>query len=69
MGIDMEYVKEYWGITEYYKSGVLHRDLPAVISVRGDLEYWKKTENVTVIMVRLLYERTAYVRGIKTEYI
>ena len=40
----MEYVKEYWGITEYYKNGVLHRDgdLPAVISARGDLEYWKK---------------------------
>ena len=39
----MEYVKEYWGITEYYKNGVLHRDgdLPAVISARGDLEYWK----------------------------
>ena len=33
----MEYVKEYWGITEYYKNGVLHRDgdLPAVITVRG----------------------------------
>ena len=43
MGIDMEYIKEYWGITEYYKNGVLHRDgdLPAVISARGDLEYWK----------------------------
>ena len=41
--INMEYVKEYWGITEYYKNGVLHRDgdLPAVISARGDLEYWK----------------------------
>ena len=39
----MEYIKEYWGITEYYKNGVLHRDgdLPAVISARGDLEYWK----------------------------
>ena len=39
----MEYVKEYWEITEYYKNGVLHRDgdLPAVISARGDLEYWK----------------------------
>ena len=39
----MEYVKEYWGNTEYYKNGVLHRDgdLPAVISARGDLEYWK----------------------------
>ena len=39
----MEYVKEYWGITEHYKNGVLHRDgdLPAVISARGDLEYWK----------------------------
>ena len=42
----MEYVKEYWGITEYYKNGVLHRDgdLPAVISARGDLEnvgIWK----------------------------
>ena len=39
----MEYVKEYWGITEYYKNGVLHRDgdLPAVISALGDLEYWK----------------------------
>ena len=33
----MEYVKKYWGITEYYKNG----DLPAVISARGDLEYWK----------------------------
>ena len=43
MGINMEYVKEYWGNTEYYKNGVLHRDgdLPAVISSRGDLEYWK----------------------------
>ena len=41
--INMEYVKEYWGITEYYKNGVLHRDgdFPAVISARGDLEYWK----------------------------
>ena len=41
--INMEYVKEYWGNTEYYKNGVLHRDrdLPAVISARGDLEYWK----------------------------
>ena len=40
----MEYIKEYWGITEYYKDGILHRDgdLPAVISARGDLEYWKK---------------------------
>ena len=40
---DMEYVKEYWGNTEYYKNDVLHRDrdLPAVISARGDLEYWK----------------------------
>ena len=30
--INMEYVKEYWGNTEYYKNGVLHRDgdLPAV---------------------------------------
>ena len=39
----MEYVKEYWGNTEYYKNGVLHRDgdLPAVISARGDLEYYK----------------------------
>ena len=39
----MEYVKKYWGNTEYYKNGVLHRDgdLPAVISARGDLEYWK----------------------------
>ena len=39
----MEYTKEYWGITEYYKNRVLHRDgdLPAVISARGDLEYWK----------------------------
>ena len=39
----MEHVKEYWGNTEYYKNGVLHRDgdLPAVISARGDLEYWK----------------------------
>ena len=39
----MEYIKEYWGITEYYKNGVLHRDgdLPAVISARRDLEYWK----------------------------
>ena len=39
----MEYVKKYWRITEYYKNGVLHRDgdLPAVISARGDLEYWK----------------------------
>ena len=39
----MEYIKEYWGNTEYYKNGVLHRDgdLPAVISARGDLEYWK----------------------------
>ena len=39
----MEYVKEYWGNTEYYKNGVLHRDgdLPAVITARGDLEYWK----------------------------
>ena len=39
----MEYVKEYWGNTEHYKNGVLHRDgdLPAVISARGDLEYWK----------------------------
>ena len=38
----MEHVKKYWGITEYYKNGVLHRDgdLPAVISARGDLEYW-----------------------------
>ena len=38
-----EYVKVYWGNTEYYKYGVLHRDgdLPAVISARGDLEYWK----------------------------
>ena len=43
MGINMEYVKEYWGNTEYYKNGVLHRDgdLPAVISARGDLEYYK----------------------------
>ena len=43
MVINMEYVKEYWGNTEYYKNGVLHRDgdLPAVISARGDLEYWK----------------------------
>ena len=40
---EMEYVKEYWGNTEYYKNGVLHRDgdLPAVITVRGDKEYWK----------------------------
>ena len=40
----MEYgVKVYWGNTEYYKNGVLHRDgdLPAVITARGDLEYWK----------------------------
>ena len=39
----MEYIKEYWGNTEHYKNGVLHRDgdLPAVISARGDLEYWK----------------------------
>ena len=39
----MEYVKKYWGNTEYYKNGVLHRDgdLPAVISARGDLEYYK----------------------------
>ena len=39
----MEYIKEYWGITEYYKNGVLHRDgdLPAVITVRGHKEYWK----------------------------
>ena len=66
----MEYVKEYWGITEYYKNGVLHRDgdLPAVISARGDFEYWKN-ENITVITVLLLYERTVYIRGIKTEYI
>ena len=43
MDINMEYVKEYWGNTEYYKDGVLHRDgdLPAVISARGDLEYYK----------------------------
>ena len=43
MGINMEYAKEYWGNTEYYKNGVLHRDgdLPAVISARGDLEYYK----------------------------
>ena len=46
-GIRMEHghceKKEYWGITEYYKDGVLHRDgdLPAVISARGDLEYYK----------------------------
>ena len=35
--INMEYVKEYWGNTEYYKNGVLHRDgdLPAVISAPG----------------------------------
>ena len=34
----MEYsVKVYWGNTEYYKNG----DLPAVITTRGDLEYWK----------------------------
>ena len=38
-----EYVKVYWGNTEYYKNGVLHRDgdLPAVITVRGHMEYWK----------------------------
>ena len=70
MGIDMEYVKEYWGITEYYKNGVLHRDgdLPAVFQHE---EIWNigKMGNVTVIMVRLLYERPVYVRGIKTAYI
>ena len=41
--INMEHIKKYWGNTEYYKNGVLHRDgdLPAVISARGDLEYYK----------------------------
>ena len=66
----MEYVKEYWGITEYYKNGVLHRDgdLPAVITVHGHMEYWK-TGNVTGIMVQPLYEKTECAHGIKTVYI
>ena len=66
----MEYIKEYWGITEYYKYGVLHRDgdLPAVITVRGHKEYWK-TGNVTGITGLRLYERTVSALGIKTVYI
>ena len=51
----MEYVKKYWGNTEYYKDGVLHRDgdLPAVISARGD---WSTitTGDVIVITVQPL---------------
>ena len=51
----MEYVKKYWGNTEYYKDGVLHRDgdLPAVISARGDLEYYKKGDVIAITVLPL----------------
>ena len=71
MGINMEYVKEYWGNTEHYKNGVLHRDGDLPIQLFQHEEIWNigKTENGTAITVLLLYERTVYVRGIKTGYI
>ena len=71
MDIDMEYVKEYWGITEYYKNGVLHRDgdLPAVITVGGHKEYWKNGQRHRDNGPAIIYERTVYVHGIKTVYI
>ena len=66
----MEYVKEYWGITEYYKNGVLHRDgTYQLLLLYVDIRNIGKTENVTGIMVQPLYEKTGCARGIKTVYI
>ena len=66
----MEYVKEYWGITEHYKNGVLHRDgdLLPLFQHEG---IWNigKTGNVIAITVQLLYEKTGCVHDIKTVYI